>query len=113
MRAVRSLLAGAFLAAMTGQAWADGRCDLNSLVHYQIIFSKPIQAYIQNGKRTAGYVGCEPDRVLVFADNTGVRCKELVLQHLEGLPNGYLFGRNAGDLKLCVEGQLFEVSSTN
>ncbi len=111
MRAL--LTAGALLCGTTGLSWADGRCDLNSVVGYQIIFGKPIQAYIQDGKRKSGYLGCEPDRVLVFADNTGVRCKELALQKTEALPIGYLLGRNAGDLKLCVDGQLFEVSSTN
>ena len=97
-----------------GEANADGRCDLNTLVGYQIVFAKPIAGYIQGGVRQRGYEGCEPDRVLVFADNTGVRCKDLAQRHLDNLPTGYLFGRdNAGDLKLCVEGQLFAVSPTN
>lgn len=97
-----------------GPVLADGRCDLNELVGYQIWYAKPIQGYIQGGIRQKGYEGCEPDRVLVFADNTGVRCKELDRQHLDDLPIGYLFVRNnAGDMKLCVEGELFEVSQTN
>jgi hypothetical protein len=105
----------AALALLTGEpALADGRCDLNSLVGYQILFAKPIEGYIQGGLRKKGYEGCEPDRVLVFADNTGVRCKELVRQQLDELPTGYLFARNnLGDLKLCVAGELFEVSQTN
>jgi len=94
-------------------SWADGRCDLNGLVGYQVMFGKPIAAYIQNGKKISGYIGCEPDRVLVFADGTGVRCKEINLQKIEGLPAGYLFGKSLNDLKLCVEGQVFEVSPTN
>jgi hypothetical protein len=112
MRASGCALLIALLAA--GPAWADGRCDLNTLVGYQIVVAKPIAGYIQAGVRKTGYEGCEPDRVLVFADNTGVRCKDLLRQHLDTLPTGYLFARNnLGDLKLCVEGDLFAVSQTN
>jgi hypothetical protein len=98
----------------SGLAQADGRCDLNTLVGYQLVFAKPIDGYIQAGQMKKGYEGCELDRVLVFADNTGVRCKDVALQHLDELPTGYLFARNNyGDMKLCVEGQLFDVSKTN
>jgi hypothetical protein len=101
-------------AAAAGPALADGRCDLNTLVGYQLLFGKPIDGYIQDGMRKKGYVGCEPDRVLVFADNTGVRCKELIRQSVDGLVVGYLFARdNLGDLQLCVDGELFAVSTTN
>ena len=104
----------AVLAFSCGLAQADGRCDLNTLVGYQLVFAKPIDAYIQAAQRKKGYEGCELDRVLVFADNTGVRCKEVVIQHTDELPTGYLFARNNfGDMKLCVEGQLFDVSQTN
>jgi hypothetical protein len=108
------LLVFAMLGAVSGPALADGRCDLNTLVGYQLLFGKPIDGYIQAGMRKKGYLGCEPDRVLVFADNTGVRCKELIRQSVDGLPVGYLFARdNAGDLQLCVDGDLFAVSTTN
>jgi hypothetical protein len=111
---MRLLFAAAFLPMIGGGALADGRCDLNTVVGYQIIFAKPIGGYIQGGMRKKGYEGCEPDRVLVFADNTGVKCKSVVRQHREELPTAYLFARNnAGDLKLCVDGELFEVSQTN
>jgi hypothetical protein len=97
----------------SGPLRADGRCDLNTVVGYQVMFAKPIEAYIQNGTRKDGYTGCEPDRVLVFSDNTGVKCKSVVRQTVNALPTAYLFARNLGDLKLCVEGELFDVSQTN
>lgn len=101
-------------ATASGPVWADGRCDLNTLVGYQIVLAKPIAGYIQGGIRKQGYEGCEPDRVLVFADYTGVRCKDLLRQHLDTLPIGYLFARNnLGDVKLCVDGDLFAVSQIN
>ena len=96
-----------------GAALADGRCNLNGLVGYQVLFGKPVEGYIQDGIRHKGYEGCEPDRVLVFSDNTGVRCKDLDRQSFDGLPIGYLFIRSVGDMKLCVEGQLMDVSQTN
>jgi hypothetical protein len=93
---------------------ADRRCDLNPLLGYQIVLARLIAGFIQGGVRNLGHESCEPDRVLVFDDNTRVRCKDLVRQYLEALPTGYLFARsNLGDLKLCVEGDLFAVSQTN
>jgi len=111
---MRALLAAALLLSASGLAKADGRCDLNTLVGYQLLFGKPIEGYIENSMRKKGYEGCQPDRVLVFADNTGVRCKTTVRQQVNELPVGYLFARgNLGDLQLCVEGELFAVSQTN
>ena len=34
---------------------ADGRCDLNTVVGYQVVFAKEIVAYIQAGKKQRGY----------------------------------------------------------
>jgi hypothetical protein len=111
-RLASHLAATALLSA--GPVLADGRCDLNTLVGYQLILAKPIESYVEGGTRKKGYEGCQPDRVLVFTDNTGVRCKQIVRQSLNSLPTGYLFARgNLGDLKLCVEGELFDVQQTN
>ncbi len=114
-RLMRFLLPALALVMMSGgPVLADGRCDLNGMLGYQIVAAKPIDGYIQGSIRHKGYEGCEEDRVLVFADNTGVRCKSLVRQKVEGLPTGYLFARgNLGDMKLCVEGEMFDVSQTN
>jgi hypothetical protein len=115
-----SLIRLSLFAALLGAAvivsapvHADGRCDLNSLVGYQVLFAKPITGYIQGGLRKEGYIGCEPDRVLVFADNTGLRCKTAIPQTTSGLPTAYLFAKNIGDMKLCVESELLDVSQTN
>ena len=110
---MRVLLTACLLPLMFGTALADGRCDLNALVGYTLLFGKPIDGYIQGGVRAKGYAGCAPDRVLVFADGSGLRCKDEVRQHVDELPTGYLFGRTVSDLKLCVEGELFDVQRTN
>jgi len=108
-----SLLLAVLATFPGGFARADGRCDLNTVVGYQIVFAKPIERYIQGGQRQKGYEGCEPDRVLVFADNTGVKCKNVVRHHLEQLPTAYLFARSQSDMRLCVGGLLLDVSQTN
>ena len=51
-------------------------CDLGRVVGYTLVFSKTIEAYIEDGKRVRGFSGCTRDRVLVFTDNTGVRCRD-------------------------------------
>jgi hypothetical protein len=112
-RLMRRLLAVAILTLLFDPAHADGRCDLNTLVGYTLLFGKPIDGYIQGSIRKKGYEGCEPDRVLVFADGMGLRCKGMVRQHLDELPTGYLFGRNVSDLILCVDGLLIDVQQTN
>jgi hypothetical protein len=105
---------GAALALLAaGGARADGRCDLNTVVGYQVLFAKPVTGFIQGGMKRQGYEGCEPDRVLLFGDGSGVRCKDLVPQHLDEVPTGYLFGKSMAELKLCVEGELMDVSPTN
>jgi hypothetical protein len=115
---MRHWIAGAvaILALTLGAGGADasgGRCNLDPVVGYQLVFAKPIVARIQNGKRETGYEGCEVDRVLVFADNTGIRCKDVLVKHTDEPPTGYLLGRSMGDLKLCVEGDLLTVIPTN
>ena len=104
----------AIVLSLAGPVSAGGRCDLGELIGYQLVFGKPIEAYVENGARRKGYAGCQPDRVLVFADRTGVRCKIVVLQKIDDeRPTGYLFAKTMDDMKLCVEGELFAVTSTN
>ena len=83
-------------------------CDLSQVVGYQLVFGKTIEAYIEDGKRVNGFEGCTRDRVLVFTDNTGVRCKETFL-HSAHLPKAYLFAKSANDLKLCVDDDMYDV----
>lgn len=84
-------------------------CDLSQVVGYTLVASKTVAAYIQDGKRVAGFEGCARDRVLVFTDNTGVRCMESSVQSA-ALPTAYLFARNANDMKLCVNDDMYVVA---
>ena len=107
-RVIRFLLA-AFLGTVCAARPALAVCDLSQVVGYQLIFGKIIEAYIEDGQRRPGFSGCTRDRVLVFADNTGVRCTETFISHADR-PRGYLFARSATDMKLCVDNDMYAVA---
>jgi hypothetical protein len=87
-------------------------CDLSRVIGYTLAFSKAIEGYIEDGKRVHGFTGCTRDRVLVFTDNTGVRCKETGVQG-GNLPQAYLFARDQNDMKLCVGDDMYDVAQAN
>lgn len=87
-------------------------CDLSQVVGYTVVFGKTIEGYIQDGKRVHGFAGCARDRVLVFTDNTGVRCKESFV-HTADIPKAYLFARDQNDMKLCVDDDMYDVAQAN
>jgi hypothetical protein len=104
------VVAGVVLGTAGRPAMAE--CALSALVGYTLVFSKTIDGYIQDGKRFRGFQGCTRDRVLAFDDATGVRCKETFLQ-TGNFPRAFLFARNANDMKLCVDGSLYEVAQVD
>lgn len=104
---MRQRLLVAALCGLAAPAWASG-CDLDQVVGYQLVQKKTVEAFIDGGKRQRGYQGCLPGRVLVFTDNTGVRCKGTVVQRLE-IPVAFLFARSEADMKLCVGDQMLDV----
>jgi hypothetical protein len=91
---------------------ALAECDLSQLIGYTLVLSKTIDGYVLDGRRVSGFQGCTRDRVLLFSDNTGVRCKETFLQQ-GNFPRAFLFARNPNDMKLCVEGSIYEVAQAN
>jgi hypothetical protein len=105
-----------FLAAVlvlaTAARPALAGCDLGQVVGYQLVLAKVIQAYIEDGKRVEGFSGCNPARVLVFTDGTGVRCKEAGVATAR-LPTAYLFAKTQNDMKLWVGDDLFDVARAN
>ena len=105
---MRYLLPAALLLALSPQP-ALAVCDLSQVVGYTLVFGKTIQGYIEDGKQVDGFEGCTRDRVLVFTDHTGVRCKDTIL-HTAHLPKAYLFARNNNDLKLCVDDDMYDVA---
>jgi hypothetical protein len=103
------VLLGCVIAA-SGAAAAG--CDLSQVVGYQLVAEKTIEGYLANNQVVHGYEGCVQDRVLVFTDNTGVRCKTVVLHHAV-LPNAFIFARSRSDMKLCVDDDMMDVEPAN
>ena len=104
----RALWLGALLVVAPMPAGAAG-CDLDQVIGYQLVFSGTIEGYVDNaGQRHDGFKGCEPGRIVVFTNRTGLRCKGEGRQDLV-LPKGYVFGRSHFDLKLCVDDAMYDV----
>ena len=100
------LLSGTVIAVP--QARAAG-CDLSQVIGYQLVAMKTIEAYIERGQKLRGYKGCQPDRVLVFTDNTGLRCKGMSVQGGD-LPRAYVFARSQTDIKLCIGDDMLDMA---
>jgi hypothetical protein len=89
---------------------ARAACDLDTLVGYQIVWIKTVYGY-QDGSPTIhkGFDGCEPDRRIVFNDQTTLRCVGSGGRHTDAT-KAYLFARSNLDIKMCVGDDLFEMS---
>ncbi len=99
----------ALAALLTTTPPTQARCALDEVIGYTLVFVKTIEGFIEGGHKTRGYQGCQPGRVLVFADNSGVRCKGVSLQKLD-FPKGYLFAKTQTDLKICIGDEMLEVT---
>lgn len=104
---MRGFLMAGLLATVASPAQA--RCALDGVVGYTLVFAKTIEAFVEGGHRTRGFQGCQPGRVLVFTDNSGVRCKGASFQKLD-VPKAYLFAKTQTDLKLCVGDEMLDVA---
>jgi hypothetical protein len=105
MRIAAAVLLGC--AAAYAPALAAG-CDLSEVVGFQLIQQKTIEGYLQDNRIVQGYDGCVDDRVLVFTDHTGVRCKSVAVAHAT-LPRAFIFARAGGVIKLCVGDDIIDV----
>ena len=113
--AVARLMRRAAIACLLCAAFcrpALAACDFNELIGYTLIYAKTVEGYIQNGRKSSGFHGCTRDRVLVFSDNTGVRCKDTSVQEAD-FPRVFLFAKDVNDMKLCVGDVLLDVAQAN
>ena len=79
-------------------------CNSNRAIGYTLVAKKTVVAFIQDDKREDSFSGCEFGRVLVFDDNTGVRCTGYSYNYV-----AYIFV-NSTLIKMCVEGEWFDVA---
>jgi hypothetical protein len=101
------LAAVASLCAFSMTALAD--CDLDNLIGYTMVDSKTIDGYIEHGKRNGDFEGCDFDRIIVFDDNNGVRCTSYNYSY-SYRPTAYIFFQGRGFMKMCVEGELYDIA---
>jgi hypothetical protein len=102
------ILAGlALCSALSTTAFAD--CKLDYLIGYTLIASKTIDGYVEQGKRKDDFEGCDFDRIIVFDDNTGVRCTSYSYSY-SYRPTAYIFSHGRGLMKMCVEGEMYDIA---
>jgi hypothetical protein len=83
-------------------------CNLDRVVGYTLVTKKVVAGYIQNDKKSDEFSGCDFDRILVFDDNTGVRCSGYSY-HYAYRPTAYIFVGSSA-LKLCIDGDWFDAA---
>ena len=88
---------------------ALAECQLSDLIGYTLVARKTIAGYIDNEKKGDDFQGCEFDRVIVFDDNTGVRCATYSYSY-SYRPDAYIFANGPASMKMCVEEELYDVA---
>ncbi|MGV7212513.1 hypothetical protein [Bradyrhizobium sp. UFLA05-112] len=58
--------------------------------------------FIQDNERKGEFTGCEYDRILVFDDNTAVRCTSYNYTY-SYRPDAYVFMNRSNDIRICIE----------
>jgi hypothetical protein len=97
----------AVLLSITAPSPALAYCRLDELIGYTLTAAKVIIGRIDGAILSDDFEGCERGRVIVFADNTAVRCSGEKFSY-SYRPRAYIFSsRNA--MKLCVESELYEI----
>jgi hypothetical protein len=99
------MVVSAFVVA--SPTWAS--CNLDRVVGFTLVAKKTVIAYIDHGERVDGFNGCTYGRILVFEDNTGVRCDEYNYAYAYR-PDAYLFATSTR-IKGCIEGEWYDLSS--
>jgi hypothetical protein len=94
--------------AFVGTSQTLARCDLSRVVGFTLVAKKTVVAYIEDGKRVDGFNGCNFDRVLVFEDNTGLRCDEYNYAYAY-MPDAYLFATSTR-IKGCIDDEWYDLS---
>lgn len=83
-------------------------CDLDSMIGWTLIARKIVTGSIEKGVRKDDFEGCDFDRIIVFDDDTGVRCTGYSYTY-SFRPTAYIWA-NGSSLKMCVNSSSFDVS---
>ena len=87
---------------------ARAECDLHEVVGYTLAAIKTIAGRIDKDGRNDDYQGCDFDRILVFDDNTGVRCTTYTYSY-SYRPRAYIWA-GGGSIRMCVAGSYMTVA---
>jgi hypothetical protein len=87
---------------------ARADCDLDQVIGYALVAAPTIEGYIQDGQRKDDFEGCDFDRIIVFADGTGVRCTSYGYSY-SYRPKAYVFVSGLS-MKMCVSGNFYSVT---
>ena len=88
---------------------------MSQFVGYTLVAQKTIVRFLEDDPgrgrslRQDGFEGCNFNRIIVFEDNTGVRCTGYGYQYAYR-PTAQLFV-SANSIKMCVEGTVYEMTS--
>jgi hypothetical protein len=83
-------------------------CRLSKVVGYTLVAEKTVVEFIENGKRESGFTGCTYGRILVFEDNTGVRCVEYNYSYAYR-PDAYIFMRGSS-IRICIDNYWYDAN---
>jgi hypothetical protein len=88
-------------------SYSRAECNLDLLIGYTLVAVKHISETVDKGERKDDFEGCDFDKVVVFDDQTGLRCATY-LYNYSFLPKAYIFS-NARSIKMCVNGELMDM----
>ena len=81
-------------------------CNFDRVIGYTLVAKKTVVGFIKDDSREDGFSGCEYGKVLVFDDNTGVRCTAYSYSYAYR-PDAYIFV-NSSMIKICIKGEWFD-----
>ena len=101
---ITSIIAAAGMMTTTS---ARAECDLSEVVGWTLIAEKTVKGYADEDERSDGYKGCKSDRILIFTDNTALRCGEYIYDYAYR-PDAYIFS-DGKLLTACIDDEMIDL----
>jgi hypothetical protein len=102
------LLTSAFVLLLAVYPTASfAECDFDQFIGFTLLAKKTIEGFIEKGEKKDEFSGCDFDRIIVFTDQTGVRCAGYGYQYAYR-PNAYLWSDGIS-IKMCVGSSIYSV----
>ena len=84
---------------------------MDELLGYTLFAKKIIVGTINKGNKSKDFNGCDFGTTVVFSDNTGVVCLGYYYYY-SYWPSALLFAKGTL-MKMCVEGELYDIGPLN